>query len=94
MWTSKLKINSKLFVELGIVLSHDEGEQIMDDRDDLDNEADDLDEVDVSEALSEHLGAEDLDEPIKDKENMKVSFAFILLYIHSSFCFCCLLSSM
>lgn len=78
MWTSKLKINSKLFVELGIVLSHDEGEQIMDDRDDLDNEADDLDEVDVSEALSEHLGAEDLDEPIKDKENMKVSFAFIL----------------
>lgn len=46
--------------------------------DDLDNEADDLDDVDVSEALSEHLGTEDSDEPIKDKENMKVSFAFIL----------------
>ena len=74
----KIKINSKLFDELGIVLSHDEGEQIMDDHDDLDNEADELDEVDVSEALSEHLGTEDLDEPIKDKENMKVSFAFIL----------------
>ena len=77
MWTSKLKTNSKLIDELGIVLSHDEGEQIMDDHDDLDNEADELDEVDVSEALSEHLGTEDLDEPIKDKENMKVSFAFI-----------------
>ena len=74
----KIKINSKLFDELGIVLSHDEGEQIMDDHDDLDNEADELDEVDVSEALSEHLGTEDLDEPIKDKENMKVSFVFIL----------------
>lgn len=61
----------KFLLEQGIVLSHDEGEQIMDDHDDLDNEADELDEVDVSEALSEHLGTGDLDEPIKDKENMK-----------------------
>ncbi|XP_068715374.1 SAP domain-containing ribonucleoprotein-like [Montipora foliosa] len=58
----------------GIVLSQDESEDIVDDHDvedELDNDADDLDDVDDSEELSEHLGTEDLDEPVKDKENVK-----------------------
>ena len=72
--------------KLGIVLSKDESEDIVDDHDvedELDNDADDLDDVDDSEELSEHLGTEDLDEPVKDKENVKVSFAFIPIVLYA-----------
>ena len=39
-----------------------------------DNDADDLDDVDVEEDVSEHLGTEDLDEHTKENEATKVSF--------------------
>lgn len=67
---------------LGVVVSQDESEEIVDEHDvdehdvedDLENEADDLDDVDVGEDVAEHLGAEDLEEQAKDKEITKVSF--------------------
>ena len=67
---------------LGVVVSQDESEEIVDEHDvdehdvedDLENDADDLDDVDVGEDVAEHLGAEDLEEQAKDKEITKVSF--------------------
>ena len=77
---------------LGVVVSQDESEEIVDEHDvdehdvedDLENDADDLDDVDVGEDVAEHLGAEDLEEQTKDKEITKVSFVFrTLLTINS-----------
>lgn len=69
---------------LGVVVSQDESEEIVDEHDvdehdvedDLENDADDLDDVDVGEDVAEQLGAEDLEEQTKDKEITKVSFVF------------------
>jgi len=65
--------------EQGVVVSQDESEEIVDEHDvdehdvedDLENDADDLDDVDVGEDVAEHLGAEDLEEQAKDKEITK-----------------------
>lgn len=55
-----------------MVRSQGESEEIADEHDiegDLNNDDDDLDDVDVGEDVSEHLGTEDLDEQVKEKEN-------------------------
>lgn len=55
-----------------MVRSQGESEEIADEHDiegDLNNDDDDLDDVDVEEDVSEHLGTDDLDEQVKEKEN-------------------------
>lgn len=55
-----------------MVRSQGESEEIADEHDiegDLNNDDDDLDDVDVGEDVSEHLGTDDLDEQVKEKEN-------------------------